>query len=94
MVKRGVHANYMKTSNLTCKTLGMFRDQAGIKSLFRSVRVIARITDLALSMSLTITGAKVELELIICHVIKNFCLDEVSHKAKNVLVFVFFCCVV
>lgn len=30
MVKRGVHPNYMKTSNLTCKTLGMFRDQAGI----------------------------------------------------------------
>ena len=56
--------------------------------------MIARITDLALSMSLTITGAKVELELIICHVVKNFCLDEVSHKAKNVLVFVFFCCVV
>ena len=30
MVKHGVHPNYMKTSKLTCKTLGMFRDQAGI----------------------------------------------------------------
>ena len=34
MVKRRVHPNYMETGNLTgnltCKTLGMFRDQAGV----------------------------------------------------------------
>lgn len=30
IVKRRVHPNYMETGNLTCKTLGMFRDQAGV----------------------------------------------------------------
>lgn len=30
MVKRRVHPNYMETGNVTCKTLGMFRDQAGV----------------------------------------------------------------
>ena len=30
MVKRGVHPNYMETCNLTCKTLGMFRNQVGV----------------------------------------------------------------
>ena len=49
----------------------------------RLISHTARITYVAMFSSLMITGAKVERELIICHLVKNFCLEEVSHKAKT-----------